>query len=88
MQNDLQNTGNILLENITTPLNNYANRDNTVYSTQHTANSCEIAANSKYRYKYKGLYVEMKPKITYRLFDYLDELTGKEEVKSIDIDND
>jgi hypothetical protein len=30
----------------------------------------------------------MKPKITYRLFDYLDELTGKEEVKSIDIDND
>ncbi|MDD2870584.1 MAG: VCBS repeat-containing protein [Candidatus Gracilibacteria bacterium] len=50
-------------------------------------NSCQAQASSPYSYKYKGLYI-LEGNTSYRLFDYLDELDGNEETKSIDIDGD
>jgi hypothetical protein len=94
MQNDLENRGERLLEKVWSPLLAYTQGDNSMNmattSTSHVPawNSCEVASKSQYRYQYKGLYVEMAPKITYRLFDYLNELDWKEEIKSVDVDND
>ncbi len=56
-----------------------------------TEQACSIASGSKYSYVYKGIYIIEKflnKKISYYLFDYLDEVTGKEVVKEADFDND
>ncbi len=52
-----------------------------------TQNSCQASNNSGYSYNYKGLYVIEKNK-SYRLFDYIDELSWNEEYTSIDFDSD
>lgn len=47
--------------------------------------------NEQTKYDYKGIYILEKynfKKISYRLFDYLDELSGKEVTKESDFDND
>ena len=50
-------------------------------------NSCQVSNNSSYSYNYKGLYVIEKNK-SYRLFDYIDELSWNEKYTNIDFDSD
>ncbi|PID86452.1 hypothetical protein CSB08_00530 [Candidatus Gracilibacteria bacterium] len=52
-----------------------------------TTTACQIQANSKYRYNYKGLYI-LEGGENYRLFDYIDILNGNEETTIIDFDED
>lgn len=52
--------------------------------------SCQMSSNG-YNYIYKWIYIVEKflnKKISYYLFDYLDELTGKEIIKEFDADHD
>ncbi len=85
-----------LLSNIKTPLSQYAEWFNnnslsavtsTVPTTSSSTNSCSAQSQSAYHYNYKGLYV-LEDNISYRLFDYLDELDGNEVNTLIDFDND
>ena len=54
-------------------------------------NQCQEQANSAYRYNYKWIYV-VEPvgdkDYSYLLFDYLDDLDGKEKINHLDSDND
>lgn len=53
--------------------------------------SCALGTMNGYNYVYKGIYIIEKflnRNISYYLFDYLDELTGKEVVKEFDFDGD
>ncbi len=52
-----------------------------------TQNSCQQSHSSPYHYNYKWLYVVESGK-SYRLFDYLDELTWEESYSPIDVDGD
>ncbi len=59
-------------------------------SSGSSGGSCQ-AKNSSYQRKYEWIYViqeEWDTKINYKLFDYLDELSGDETITSIDIDLD
>ncbi len=55
--------------------------------TTTTANSCQQANSSDYRYNYKGIYIVEKNK-SYRLFDYIDNLSWDEEFDYFDYDSD
>ncbi|PID87581.1 hypothetical protein CSB07_00690 [Candidatus Gracilibacteria bacterium] len=50
-----------------------------------SANSCSPSGNGNH--VYEGIYIVENSR-HYRLFDYLDELEGDEEIKTFDIDND
>ncbi len=78
-----QSTGPHEMSNTTSTT---TNNTNTPQSTQ----SCEMNSNG-YNYVYKGIYIIeqfLNKKISYYLFDYLDELSGKEVVKEADFDGD
>ena len=86
---DLSYNSNLIAANTKNTVN-YSNIlavNEPIANTTSTANSCQANANSPYKYTYKWLYV-IESGVSYRLFDYLDELTWNEETKSIDIDND
>ncbi|MCH2188381.1 hypothetical protein MK079_00960 [Candidatus Gracilibacteria bacterium] len=55
----------------------------------HEGNICEqkTSVQTNYRYQYRGLYV-VENDISYRLFDYLDEVDGNEVTTAIDADRD
>lgn len=57
------------------------------YNTSSDLNQCQQAANSEYRYTYKWLYI-VERWISYRLFDYISEITWEEETTIIDYDLD
>lgn len=62
---------------------------NTPWTPQSTQ-SCQMTSNG-YSYIYKWIYIVEKflnKKISYYLFDYLDELSGKEVIKERDFDGD
>ena len=64
---------------------------NTQTSTTNDEKSKTSCNTSKYWYNYKWLYIVetyLWKKLSYRLFDYLDELTWKEIIKEQDMDND
>ena len=92
---ELKSMWNNLLTRVKTGLN-WFNKDylavNTVSdgtSTNNTSwmNSCQLANSKKIRYKYKWIYV-VEDWNSYKLFDYIDNLSWKEEVVWIDYDND
>ncbi len=56
-------------------------------STKSTLNSCQLANSKAIKYKYDWIYV-VENWWSYKLFDYTDKLTWKEEPKAIDFDND
>lgn len=77
-------------------LNNYKTSNNnhllssTVWSEILSANgqnSCQQKNNSDFSYNYKWIYIVENDK-SYRLFNYMDELTWDEKYSTIDSDND
>lgn len=61
------------------------------WSNAAPVNQCQEQAKSPYRYKYKWIYVVEpvgKKDYSYLLFDYLDDLDGKEKINHLDSDND
>ena len=97
MVSDLVNRWDDLLARVGSPLSQYNNWQSplavTATSLWHvpSGNKCQEQASSPYRYDYKWLYTIENvwwEDYSYRLFDYLEELTGKEEIRNIDSDND
>jgi len=58
-----------------------------VVNQTNSSNSCQQANSSSYHYNYEWLYIVEKNK-SYRLFNYMDELTWDETYSPIDFDND
>ncbi|MDA7494830.1 hypothetical protein N8455_00650, partial [Candidatus Gracilibacteria bacterium] len=96
MRGDISSSGESLQNRINGGLTVYADGQSLLASSNGVANNatqnaCQEQAVSDYRYDYKGLYTVERingQDYSYRLFDYMDELTGKEIVKDIDFDND
>ncbi len=66
------------------------NEKNTSQTTPQSSQSCQMNSNG-YSYIYKWIYIVeqfLNKKISYYLFDYLDELSWKEIIKERDFDND
>lgn len=85
--NDLEIRGEELITSINSQL------VQTDSSSWHNSNltQCQEQSSSPYRYDYEGLYTIENiwgVDYSYHLFDYLDELTGREEIRNIDSDND
>ena len=88
-----------LINSIKTPLEKYSawktvktperllSAVSAVNSDTVSANSCQAQANSEYSYNYEWIYV-VEWDDSYRLFDYLDELSWDELTEIRDIDND
>lgn len=58
-----------------------------VNSSTVNANLCSAKWTWNYEYQYKWIYI-IEDNISYRLFDYLDELRGDEIITTLDVDND
>ncbi len=56
-------------------------------NTSNNTNSCNAWVNKAVKYKYKWIYI-IQDGYSYKLFDYIDNLTWKEEPTPIDFDND
>ncbi|MDD5769409.1 MAG: hypothetical protein PHE25_00425 [Candidatus Gracilibacteria bacterium] len=87
--NPINSTNNALKPNKLLA-NNTTTSTTTNTQTQSTTGTCNTT-NGGYSYVYKGIYMIEKylnKKISYLLFDYLDELGGKEVSKEEDFDND
>ncbi len=95
LTDELKQAWENLKNSIKTPLQRYVNNssDNllanisAVNSNTVEKNACEAQANSDYRYKYQWIYVVEEDK-SYRLFNYLDELSWDEKTTVVDIDSD
>jgi hypothetical protein len=83
---------NNLLSSINSGLSKYKNSllsasVKTWNTTNNNLNSCQQANSKNIKYKYEWIYVVEDWK-SYKLFDYIDNLTWKEKVVWIDYDND
>ncbi|MCP4523251.1 MAG: hypothetical protein GY828_03460, partial [Candidatus Gracilibacteria bacterium] len=99
MQNDLAQRGDDLLDRVQSPLKRYQDAQKHISMNGGTqkpkhpiaASACQEQAESEYKFNYEGLYtIENRggKDHSYRLFDYLNELDGKEEITQIDVDGD
>lgn len=94
-KNELKEIWKDIVNKVKWWLNSYKNsNDNkllafteSLNSNNQTINSCQSQAKSNYKYTYKWLYV-IENNISYRLFDYIDELDWNEKTKIIDFDQD
>ena len=96
-KNDLKNESDTLLNKLKWWLLSYNNVKNKNSNSLLTAvswttsnlsmNSCEKQSKSEYKYTYEWMYI-VENNISYRLFDYIDNLNWNEETTIIDYDND
>ncbi len=92
---ELKNMGEELMYKIKGWLKKYNNwnskllvADNINTSTKNIkANTCQQKNNNSLKYKYKWIYI-VEDWWAYKLFDYIDNLTWKEKITPIDVDND
>ena len=95
-KDELKNIWTKVLNNVNNWLISYAEWLNnnllaattdTLATESSTQTTCQLQADSDYKYIYEWIYI-VDWDITYRLFDYLDELNWDEEITEIDYDKD
>nr|MDD3720153.1 VCBS repeat-containing protein [Candidatus Gracilibacteria bacterium] len=87
---ELKKDGDSLLTRVKSGLNDFtkslaANTSNSSSGVTSASSTCSSDPN--YKFDYKGIYV-IENGISYRLFDYIDELKGNEKLGHTDFDND